>query len=278
MRRKPPGRVPPDMEWQRPDPDELTIEEIMGFIRARCPWAAGHTHTSLEKYLLEETHELIAALHGHAAHPSEATRAELVGELGDVLYQVLFHAAILDSDDAGPAGRSADRTPGTAPELRAEPHPPVAMAEVVSGLAAKLVRRHPHVFDSDGPVDIVEVERRYEEVKAAERADSRTADRAGRARASFASVPVTLPALTRAHSVLGRMDRLELAVPAVPERAPGAAASAEERAIGRELFAIARRAHAAGIDAEAALRSITSEVEEAAIRSSAQGPGGGERR
>ena len=37
MRRMPPGRVPPDMDWERPDPDELTIEEIMGFIRARCP-------------------------------------------------------------------------------------------------------------------------------------------------------------------------------------------------------------------------------------------------
>lgn len=293
------------MEWERPDTSTLAPAEVMAYIRARCPWAAAHTHTSLQKYLLEETHELIAALDAHAVAATPTTRAEVVAELGDVLYQVLFHAALLDAadgdDDGGEAngddgvgdsnGAAGDLLPATA--LHGEPAAPRAIDEVVAGLTAKLIRRHPHVFDSDGPVDLREVERRYEAVKAAERAaagaageqpahptpgpgavppaGAATSDRAEQARASFASVPVTLPALTRAQSVLGRIDRLELPVP----DAPGA--QGEAAAIGAELFDLVVRAQAAGIDAEAALRGVTSEVEAAAIRAAAREPREGER-
>lgn len=292
------------MEWERPDTSTLAPAEVIAYIRARCPWAAAHTHTSLQKYLLEETHELIAALDAHAAAGTPVTRAEVVAELGDVLYQVLFHAALLDAADGEDAGGEADGDGGGDSDgaagdlppvtaLRGEPAAPHAIDEVVAGLTAKLIRRHPHVFDSDGPVDLREVERRYEAVKAAERAAAgaageqpahptpgpgaappageATSDRAEQARASFASVPVTLPALTRAQSVLGRIDRLELPVP----DAPGA--QGEAAAIGAELFDLAVRAQAAGIDAEAALRGVTSEVEAAAIRAAAREPRGGER-
>lgn len=322
------------MEWERPDTADLAPAEVMAYIRARCPWAAAHTHTSLQKYLLEETHELVAALDAHASAGTPATRAEVVAELGDVLYQVLFHAALLDAADGGgaaaeaadgeddPAAETAHGADGGAGHagsgdddpavvLHAEPAVPRAMDEVIAGLTAKLIRRHPHVFDSDGPVELREVERRYEAVKAAERTAARAAgegasDRAEQARASFASVPVTLPALTRAQSVLGRIDRLELPVPdpaltepahteaahteaARPEStgpagrplAPGAAPAApdardEARAIGAELFALAVRAQAAGVDAEAALRGVTSEVEAAAIRAAARDSRGGD--
>lgn len=266
------------LQWEKPDTDSLDLAGVMGYIRARCPWAAAHSHTSLQKYLLEETHELIAALDEHDREPGADTREQVIAELGDVLYQVLFHAALLDSADAGCG----------AGELRAEPAAPAAMTEVARRLGAKLIRRHPHVFDSTGPVDLAEVERRYEAVKAEERggtdsadrdrADSKGGDRVAQARASFASVPLTMPALARAQSVLGRIDRLELTLPD-PGTTGGDhddAAAHRTTAIGRALFALAARAHAAGIDAEAALRAATSEVEDAAARAAeASGNAGG---
>jgi NTP pyrophosphatase (non-canonical NTP hydrolase) len=286
----------------------------MSYIRARCPWAAAHTHTSLQKYLLEETYELLAALDAHDRSPTDETRREVLGELGDVLYQVLFHAALLDS-----AAQAAGEESGGEPRLRAEPHPPEAFIAVVESLKAKLVRRHPHVFDSDGPVDIEEVERRYEAVKVAERAaadrsaggaeaagapggaeaagalggaeaadavgalgtadagGSSAATRAAQARASFDSVPVSMPALTRAQSVLGRIERLELAVPAVPRDDREGRGDEENHAdaIGDELFSLVTRAHRLGIDAESALRQATARAEECVIRQ-AQGDGADE--
>nr|WP_272902554.1 MazG nucleotide pyrophosphohydrolase domain-containing protein [Brevibacterium daeguense] len=295
----------------------------MAYIRARCPWAAAHTHTSLQKYLLEETYELLAALDAHDRAPGSKTRQEVVGELGDVLYQVLFHAALLDSaagaadvgdgvgaaaaataggavETGGAVGAAAEEGTGEEstgePRLRADPCPAEAFTAVVERLKAKLVRRHPHVFDSDGPVDIEEVERRYEAVKVAERqaavpgaagapvaagaadtaeatdaadpARSSATARAAQARASFESVPASMPALTRAQSVLGRIERLELPVPAAVagehEDAGEERESAE--AIGEELFSLVTRAHRLGVDAESALRQATARAEDRVIR------------
>lgn len=247
------------MRWDRPATADLAVTEVMAYIRARCPWAAGHTHVSLQRYLLEEAHELVDALDAHAAAPTPATREAVVGELGDVLYQVLFHAAMLDDPDRDPSPEA----------LRAQPRPAEAIGEVVDVLSSKLIRRHPHVFDSDGPVAIDEVERRYEEVKAAERGST---SQAGRARGSFDSVPRTMPALARAQAVLGRMDRLGIDVDpggasadADPEASAPVDADPDGAEIGRELFALVARAHAAGVDAEAALRGITSDMEDAAV-------------
>ncbi|WP_349828777.1 MazG nucleotide pyrophosphohydrolase domain-containing protein [Brevibacterium litoralis] len=222
--------------WDRPDVASLDLPAVMGYIRDRCPWASAHTHHSLQKFLLEETHELLAALdHGE--------RTEIENELGDVLYQVLFHASLID-------------------EAAGEPGSGAAFRRVQEGLRAKLVRRHPHVFDSDGPVPIDEVERRYEAVKAAERAEkvagtsaaeapSPSADTvASRLRQSFDSVPRSVPALSRAHAVLDRVERLEA------RNAPIAGVD-----LGERLLALVAEAKEAGIDPEAALRNATEEHE-----------------
>lgn len=248
------GRPPTDAQhWQRPDTDALSLDQVMALMRTRCPWAAAHTHATLEKYLLEETYELLEAL--RAGEP-----AEIVGELGDVLYQVIFHAALLDEQAGLEAGAS--------------------MRRVESTLKAKLIRRHPHVFDSDGPVELAEVERRYEAIKAAERAAQRGAGDHGasqaeqdtapeavaRAAESFASVPASMPALGRADAIIGRCERLGTA-PVVPE---DAGAVGDDHGLAGGLFALVAQAHAAGIDPEAALREYTAQVQQATV--AAQSP------
>ncbi len=202
-------------------------------------------------------------------------------------------------------------------DLPGEPLTPAAIRRVDAQLTEKIVRRHPHVFDSTAPVDIDEVERRYEAIKTAERAavrqqapglgaageqapdsdageqaagpDAAGEPAAGRqaaaaARASFDSLPASVPALTRAQAVLGRIERLALDQPdttdpdasgsdttdpdasgsdTTPGQAPTAAGAEAE--LGRALFALVSQAHAQGLDAEAALRRVTSEVEDAAV-------------
>nr|WP_269770538.1 MazG nucleotide pyrophosphohydrolase domain-containing protein [Brevibacterium yomogidense] len=123
----------------------------MAFIRARCPWAEAHTHRSLAPYLLEETVELMAALvEDEAARDEDPGTVDAVeAELADVLYQVLFHAALID-DRRG-------RAPGATWD---------SLQERIVG---KYVRRHPHVFDSAHPVPLDDVQRRYQQVKAEEK-------------------------------------------------------------------------------------------------------------
>lgn len=288
--------------WQRPDTTGMTAAEAVAYLLARCPWGAAQTHTGLQKHLIEETHELIGALDDYAADPHEHTAAEVEVELGDVLYQVLFHAALLDRQAAGGQALASMHHHE---DLPGEPLTPAAIRRVDAQLAEKIIRRHPHVFDSTAPVDIVEVERRYEAIKTAERAAARQLapgpDPAGEhaagqqsaaaARASFDSLPASVPALTRAQAVLGRIERLALdqpdtSGPDVPDpdtsgldTTPGQAlaASGAEAELGRALFALVSRAHAQGLDAEAALRRVTSEVEDAAVEQARrQGVEGGD--
>lgn len=286
--------------WQRPDTTGMTAAEAVAYLLARCPWGAAQTHTGLQKHLIEETHELIGALDDYAADPHERTAAEVEVELGDVLYQVLFHAALLDRQAAGGQALASMRDHE---DLPGEALTPAAIRRVDARLTEKIIRRHPHVFDSTAPVGIDEVERRYEAIKTAERAAARQhaagtdaaaehaagPDAAGEhaagrqaaaaARASFDSLPASVPALTRAQAVLGRIERLALDQPDTsgpdttgpdtsgPATTPGQAptASGAEAELGRALFALVSQAHAQGLDAEAALRRVTSEVEDAAV-------------
>lgn len=235
--------APRKITWSPRDPAGLGLEEVLSLLRARCPWAAAHTHESLAPFLLEETYELLEAIEDHSRHPDEETLAELKKELGDVLYQVLFHAAVLDAP-----------TPHGAPTgIEAEPQ---AFAEIAQLLKDKIVRRHPHVFDSTGPWTLEDVEDMYERTKAAERgADERTA-----AQRSFDSLPKAMPALARAAGVIDRAQRMgeELGEPE--------GASGEESEIGRELLETVRRARSRGIDPEEALRRTVEAAEAATVK------------
>jgi MazG family protein len=101
-----------------------------------CPWDLAQDHRSLRPYVVEEAHEVVAAIDsGH----SEA----IAGELGDLLLQVLLHSRI--AEEAGE----------------------FTLDDVIDGLAAKLVRRHPHVF-GDAPSDLPSIRDRWETIKAGE--------------------------------------------------------------------------------------------------------------
>jgi uncharacterized protein YabN with tetrapyrrole methylase and pyrophosphatase domain len=118
----------------------------MRLMRERCAWKQSQTHESLARYLQEESQEVLEAI-------AEGDPGHLCEELGDLLLQVYFHAAI------------------------AEEHGEFTMDDVIAGLHAKMVRRNPHVFDpavaAGGPYTIEEIEEQWQAAKRAEKhADS----------------------------------------------------------------------------------------------------------
>ena len=183
-----------------------------------CPWDAEQTHDSLAPYLLEEAYEAFQAI-------EDGDLTSLRDELGDVLLQVLFHSRLAE-------------------ELPVEQR--WSIDDVASGLVAKLKRRHPHVF---GDVDVSgadEVNRNWEQIKAAERGGT----------SPVSSVPLSAPALTLA----AKLQRKAGETPSADSSALVAAAErfasgASAEAAGELLWAAVTVMRAHGIDAEAALRA-----------------------
>ncbi len=201
----------------------LDVVQVMDRLRSPggCPWDAEQTHASLTRYLVEETYEVLDAV--AALDGSAAAEAELAEELGDVLLQVVFHARVA-------AERGA-----------------FDVDEVARVLAAKLRRRHPHVFGdrADAPRDGAGVQARWDELKAAEKPSRGPVD----------GIPLHLPALARADKLLSRLERAGIPVP------PAAGPPGEQSGLGAELLDLVGRARAAGLDAEACLRARVREVE-----------------
>lgn len=117
--------------------------DLMRLMRERCVWKSSQTHASLAQYLREESDEVLEAI-------DEADPEHLKEELGDLLLQVYFHAAI--AEEAGE----------------------FTMDDVIAGLTAKMKRRNPHVFGSEAAsgrrYTLEEVEKLWSAAKAAERA------------------------------------------------------------------------------------------------------------
>jgi tetrapyrrole methylase family protein / MazG family protein len=151
------------------------LVQLMAALRAPngCPWDRQQTHASLKPYLLEETYEVLETI-------DQGDAAKLKEELGDVLLQVVFHSQI-----AAEAGA-------------------FTVDDVLELLAAKLIRRHPHVFgNGDQPAaNSEQVLSQWEEIKRAER------EAAGGSRSALDGVPKTLPALLRAYQVQARAARV----------------------------------------------------------------------
>jgi XTP/dITP diphosphohydrolase len=135
------------------DPALAALAELVAVVaRLRdpdqgCPWDLEQTHASLLPYVLEEAHEVADAIrHGDDGHLAE--------ELGDLLLQVVLHAQI-----ASEAGR-------------------FDLEQIVRGLSAKLVRRHPHVFAGAEAGDSAAVKRSWEAIKAEEQIQHQAANAA----------------------------------------------------------------------------------------------------
>lgn len=214
----------------------LDLVEVMDRLRSTggCPWDAEQTHQSLLPYLLEESYELVDAV-------DCGDRDALVEELGDVLLQVVFHARI--------GQERADR--------------PFDLDQVADGIAAKLRRRHPHVF-GDATADTPEqVEANWRAIKAAEKPE-----RTG----LLDGIPTSLPPLERAITILDRLllaDRTDL-LEAITGRHDPANDAVPDPDVGTDLLSVMLQARRAGVDVAAGLRDALRRLQQAAIQTPAE--------
>ena len=212
------------LDWTPQPP--YTAEQLLQVIRILrdpengCPWDKVQTHASIRKNFLEETCEALEAI--------DADDAVLLREeLGDVLMQVVFHAAIEEE-----RGR-------------------FTFEDVCRNVCEKLVFRHPNIFASSAAENAGI--NGWDALKNKEKGRTTLAD-------ELATVPATLPALMRAQKLqkraaghgLGQQDAAAAQQAAVQDFAT-ADAAAKQEAAGRLLFAAVNAARLAGVDAEEAL-------------------------
>jgi XTP/dITP diphosphohydrolase len=203
----------------------LDLVSIMDTLRVSCPWDREQTHASLVRYLLEEAYEAVETV-------EDGDLASLREELGDVLLQVLFHARIAAERAAVEGGFTID--------------------DVADTLAAKLIRRHPHVFGSTAVSSAADVNRNWEEIKKAERSQ-RSAAAGGAAPSVLDGVPFGQPALSLAAQLQRRAERAGMPGDSFTASDPPGDSDAGE--IGEELMRVVARAQAAGLDPEFELRA-----------------------
>jgi tetrapyrrole methylase family protein/MazG family protein len=217
--------------------------ELVATLRNECPWDREQTHESLKRHLLEETYEVLDAL-DHVDVETGEGYEHLEEELGDLLFQILFHATL-----ASEQGQ-------------------FTLADVARSVHDKLYSRHPHVFgDIGAPTDDPDAEQvaaNWEDLKRAEK---------GR-ESIFDGVPDALPALLFSLKVQKKAEALELgstvgagragaaipdvpAVPAALAAVEGGEPSADD--VGTLLFAVVGLARRAGVDPEMALRAAASQ-------------------
>jgi tetrapyrrole methylase family protein / MazG family protein len=146
---------------------------LMGRLRAEggCPWDREQTRASLKPYLIEETYEALEALDaGKTGH--------IIEELGDVLFQVVFHCQI------------------------AQEQGEFTMADVLQAVLLKMTRRHPHVFGHAEVANSGEALRQWEQIKRMEAGGD------GFPRSALDGVPKSLPSLLRAQRLQVKAGRL----------------------------------------------------------------------
>jgi tetrapyrrole methylase family protein / MazG family protein len=217
------------------------LVELMDTLRVECPWDRAQTHETLIPHLVEECYEVLDALSALETGADDAY-AHLQEELGDLLFQIVFHAGLASEEGA------------------------FDMDDVARGIHDKLVRRHPHVF-GDGAADTPDqVVSNWESIKKREK---------GR-RSVTEGIPTALPALMLANKLVRKSHSVGLE-PRAPEAEPAedllarlqtdasdavlhpddplsSDAHEERQLVGELLFAVAELAQRLGVDAEQALR------------------------
>ncbi len=234
----------------------VALDVLVHTLRERCPWDRRQTHASLGRHLLEEAYEVLEAIDALAAvdaraasvpeqvaSDAEADRearavAHLEEELGDLLFQVLFHATL-----AAEVGR-------------------FTLADVARGVHDKLVSRHPHVFGGLTATSAEEVAANWEAIKKAEKGRSSVTE----------GIPAAFPSLALAAKLQRKAVAVGMVLPGAAEEAlrigEGAAAlavadqagasdteRARAEAVGDLLFSLVGLSRAVGIDPETALLS-----------------------
>lgn len=222
--------------------------------RRGCPWDVAQTSATIAPYTLEEAYEVADAI-------ERGDMDDLRDELGDLLLQVVFHARM--AEEAGAFG----------------------FDDVAGAIVAKLIRRHPHVFDGAGRLlpegaparDPEAVQALWEAIKVRERAEK--AARAPEAGAPepppLAGVALALPALARAEKISRKaaaygfdwaeaaqvIDKVREETDEVAEALANGDRAELAEEIGDLLFSVANLARHAGVDPEAALRAGTAKFE-----------------
>ncbi len=199
-----------------------SLQSTVAHLRAPegCPWDREQTHQSLRKHLLEEAYETLEAL-------DQANSDGLREELGDLLLQILMHAQIAQEADN------------------------FKMSDVVSGIQAKLIRRHPHVFGDVEVTDVDQVLSNWEHYKSEEREGG-----------PLDGVPRSLPALAQSAELQDRAGRIgfrwpddELAFGDLgDELGAEGGQQLQPKEVGDLLFAIVNYARRINVDAEAELQ------------------------
>ncbi|MAD35849.1 MAG: nucleoside triphosphate pyrophosphohydrolase [Tistrella sp.] len=238
-------------------PDDATVDrrDIRALLRVMarlrdpesgCPWDVAQDFSTIAPYTIEEAYEVADAI-------DRGSMADLVDELGDLLLQVVFHARM--AEEAGA----------------------FAFPDVVEAIVTKMIRRHPHVFAEDGGADQDAVRRRWEDIKAEERAA-----KAARADAAPATAPSLLddvgqamPALMRAAKLGKRAARIGFDWPdarSVLDKVAEETAELREamdaghhdavrEEVGDLLFSVAQLARKLHLDPEDALRRADAKFE-----------------
>ena len=224
------------------------LQYVIASLREHCPWMGALTHASLVEYLLEEAFEVAETI--EAAAPAGEREAagpvdvqgidddELLGELGDVLLQVVLHARLAEERGA------------------------FTFDDVARGLSAKMVRRNPHVFRPDGslqdtfPSTVEEIVQKWDAVKRTERPERQD---------PFAGIPQALPALARAQKSIDRAARAGAALP------PSVPIPGTEEELGELLLAVVHSARTSGFDAERALRGAVRRYQQGGPQQQRQG-------
>lgn len=212
----------------------LTLANIMARLRAPvggCPWDLEQTHESITRSLIEEAYEVIEAI-------SDGDIPHLQEELGDLFLHVLFQTQI--ARDQGE----------------------FSLGEVGAELAAKLIRRHPHVFGDEEAEDSSWVLENWDKIKQEEK---KRKGQAHNENTLDAGIPRHLPALARAQKIAERARRKKLSpesgvLPASLLRSINQKrGAARERAYGQLLLEISARMQEQGLDAERALNAAAKE-------------------
>ena len=216
--------------------------EIMARLRRSCPWDREQTHASLVRYLIEETYEVVEAIEADDDH-------ELCEELGDLLFQVVFHAQL---------GTETGK---------------FSVADVIDSLSNKMVRRHPHVFGDTVVSGVDQVWANWEVLKSQEKT--------GLARTSkLDGIPAGLGSLQRGQKLQEKAARVgfdwtharditEKLAEELREFAEARAAAGSKvpddphvrEELGDVLFTVTNLARRLGIDAEGAMRDANRKFE-----------------
>ncbi len=188
-----------------------------------CPWDREQTHGSIRRCMIEEAYEVVEAI-------DNQDPVLLREELGDVLFQVVFHAQI-------------ERETGR-----------FDVGDVIDGISRKMIRRHPHVFGNGSAVDGADALSQWEAIKTEEKQRRTLSSR-------LRAIPPMLPALLRAQKVNEKLGTSRGETAPLSALLAGQAAAFTENptaeTMGTLLFTVAKIAAATGLDAEESLAKQT---------------------